>query len=281
MRIFIFLFFLQLYHQNASGQDSLAFDVFSIGHRIRLHSEILHEDRILNIYLPHGYAENQDTAYDVVYLLDGSSDEDFLHVSGIVQYLSFPWLGQCNPTIVVGIENVDRRRDFTFETQVEADHVQWPTTGGSAVFIRFLDEELQPYIDQHYRTTYRKILIGQSLGGLLGCQIYLESPSLFSDYLLISPSLWWDNESLIERYKQHDPVVRPFTANLLLAYGDEGKIMKRDIKKLHRIVKHKQAIPGHTTLRHLKGYQHGDIGHTAVMELMQEIHRIRSRRARF
>jgi uncharacterized protein len=73
-----------------------------------------------------------------------------------------------------------------------------PNAGGSEKFIRFIAEELQPYIKSTYKVS-RSLLIGQSLGGLLASEIVLKKPELFDDYIIISPSLWWDDESLLKQ----------------------------------------------------------------------------------
>jgi predicted alpha/beta superfamily hydrolase len=98
----------------------------------------------------------------------------------------------------VGIANVDRRRDFTYPTTLEEDKKRFPTTGQSEKFIAFLEKDLQPYIERRYKTTPSKTIIGQSLGGLLATEILLKKPTLFSKYMIISPSLWWDDASLLK-----------------------------------------------------------------------------------
>ena len=54
---------------------------FSIGKSIKMESTILDEIRDLNIYLPLNYSADSLKTYPVVYLLDGSKDEDFIHIS--------------------------------------------------------------------------------------------------------------------------------------------------------------------------------------------------------
>ncbi|RYD88321.1 MAG: alpha/beta hydrolase, partial [Sphingobacteriales bacterium] len=76
---------------------------FVLGEIHELRSRVLGETRVLNIYLPEGYNPKDTTRYPVVYLLDGSADEDFIHISGLYQYYSFPWIGQVPRSIVVGI----------------------------------------------------------------------------------------------------------------------------------------------------------------------------------
>lgn len=57
----------------------------------------------------------------MIYLLDGSADEEFIHIVGLVQYNSFEWISQIPKSIVVGIATVARRRGFTFPTTIDTD----------------------------------------------------------------------------------------------------------------------------------------------------------------
>src|ERR1039458_2813532 len=59
-----------------------------------LQSSELGEKRILNIYLPESYNQDDTTKYPVIYLLDGSADEDFIHIVGLVQFNSFEWINR-------------------------------------------------------------------------------------------------------------------------------------------------------------------------------------------
>lgn len=170
---------------------------FVLGQTDEFQSVELGEKRVVNIYLPAGYKSNDTLRYPVVYLLDGSADEDFIHIVGLYQFNNFPWIDRVPKSIIVGIANIDRRRDFTYPTTVEADKKRYATSGKSARFIQFLENELQPYIQKKYRTSAAKTIIGQSLGGLLATEILLKKPTLFSHYIIISPSLWWDNGSLL------------------------------------------------------------------------------------
>ena len=64
-------------------------------------------------------------------------------------------------------------------------------------YAQFMINEVVPHIDETYRTrTDKRIFVGQSLGGLLGSYILLKKPGIFSDFILTSPSLWWDDEMM-------------------------------------------------------------------------------------
>jgi len=170
---------------------------FVLGQIDEIHSKELGENRILNIYLPEGYQQDEKTKYPVIYLLDGSADEDFIHVAGLIQFNNFSWINRVPKSIIVGIANIDRKRDFTYPTGIEKEQKRYPTSGKSDQFIAFIETELQPHINQKFRTNDSKMIIGQSLGGLLATEILFKKPALFNKYIIMSPSLWWDNGSLL------------------------------------------------------------------------------------
>lgn len=197
---------------------------FVLGVIDELHSSVLNEKRTLNIYLPDGYNAADTAHYPVIYLLDGSADEDFIHVVGLVQFNSFEWINKLPKSIVVGIDNVDRRRDFTYPTTVVKDQKAYPTTGKSAYFISFLGKELQPYIETKYKTTKSKTLIGESLGGLVATEILLKKPELFNNYIIVSPSLWWDSGSLLNEKLAPAARAIPAKTKVYIGVGKEGVI---------------------------------------------------------
>lgn len=228
--LFVLTFFCLI---TANAQEVGTKTPLVIGETRKIHSNSLNEDRILNIYLPEKYDAGK--AYPVIYLLDGSRTEDFLHITGLVQFFNLQFkMPDC---ILVGIENVDRKRDFTFHTDIKDLQKDYPTTGHSDVFIRFLEEELQPFIKANYKTTDTKYLIGQSLGGLLATEILLKKPHLFSHYLIVSPSLWWDDQSLLKAAK---PLLAKLPKQEIYVYVSVGKqehkIMQRDAADLYKIL---------------------------------------------
>lgn len=208
---------------------------FVLGKIEKINSKQLAETRTLNIYLPEGYSPDSAKTYPVIYLLDGSANEDFIHVTGLVQFLTM--IEAMPKSIVVGIANVDRKRDFTYPTSIAADLKDFPTTGKSASFITFIEKELQPFVQQKYKTSESKTLIGQSLGGLLATEILLKKPALFTNYLIISPSLWWNNESLLKDMPKYAPNLAKAKANIFIATGNEGKVMEGDAKNLAAALK--------------------------------------------
>lgn len=240
-----------------------------IGKQIDFKSEILDENRLLNVYLPDGYHPDSLKKYPVMYVLDGSLHEDFLHIAGIVQYQSYPWINATPASIVVGISNVDRKRDFTFPTSIEKDKQDFPTTGGSQKFIQFIEEELQPLIATTFHVSEQKTIVGQSLGGLLASEILLTKPELFTHYLIVSPSIWWDNQSLLNKIPNLPP-----TISVHIAVGKEGKVMKKDAQKLYQLIKKNASEKSFISFEFFKEFDHADILHQAVFNGFQKLYSV-------
>jgi uncharacterized protein len=243
---------------------------FVLGVIDEIESKQLSEKRILNIYLPEGYDKNDTIKYPVIYLLDGSADEDFIHVVGLVQFNSFPWVSHMPKSIVVGIANVDRRRDFTFPTTIAADKKQYPTTGRSGNFIAFIEKELQPFIESKYKTSTSKTIIGESLGGLLATEILLKKPELFNKYIIVSPSIWWDNGSLLNQPSR--VLEENFTqiTNIYIGVGKEGPaignthVMEVDANLLAEKLKGTKSKSLNVYFDYLPQENHGTIMHQSV-----------------
>ncbi len=242
-----------------------------IGVADAIQSKVLGERRVLNIYLPEGYSAQDTTNYSVIYLLDGSTDEDFIHVAGLVQFNAFPWINRLPKTILVGIANVDRRRDFTYPTTIESDRQRNKTAGQSAKFMAFIESELQPYIEKEYRATRTQTLIGQSLGGLLATEILLKKPALFDNYVIVSPSLWWDNGSLL---KQDSPLLQAGFTKPVAVYigvgkegltpGDNPRVMEVDANLLADKLKAGKRPNLSVHFDYLPQEDHATIGHQAI-----------------
>ena len=239
----------------------------TIGEMVTIESKILSESRTLNIYLPEGYQKTDTLKYPVIYVLDGSINEDFIHIVGLVQFFNL----QMNmpKSIVVGIANTDRKRDFTFPSLDRKLKMDYPTTGGSRKFIDFLEKEVQPYINANYPTSKQKMLIGQSLGGLLATEILFKKPLLFTDYVIVSPSLWWDNESLLKDAKMFLGTHPKLSANVYVAVGSEGEIMEREANMLAELLKDSGKENLNSEFLFLPNENHATILHQSVNDIFK------------
>ena len=147
-----------------------------------LNSEVLGEDRPLNIVLPAGYSP--DKTYPVAYVLDGG-------------HRSLPNMAEGMQTaheelIVVGVENIDRSRDMFPNPMPEREN----RGGGGENFLTFLTKELIPYIEGKYATNGYRVISGQSNSGFFVLYALLNAPDSFDAYLAGSPMIGWDRDMI-------------------------------------------------------------------------------------
>jgi hypothetical protein len=115
----------------APAQDARqpgAISPLTLGDTFVIRSDVLHEERRINVYRPAAYADSPQ-GLPVLYMPDGGLAEDFLHVAGLVQVSTGN--GTMRPFLLVGIENTQRRRDLTGPTDNADDKKIAPQVGGS------------------------------------------------------------------------------------------------------------------------------------------------------
>lgn len=207
-----------------------------IGTTHTLHSNILNEDREYWVSLPDSYSgEESHKRYPVLIVLDGNLH--FKPIAGMANYMGSDtyrsW--KIPEMIVVAVQNVDRRRDFTPDKIIT---VRENNTGGGDRFLGFLEEELIPELDRKYRTVPYRILYGHSLGGLLATHAYLKEKSLFNSLIAVDPSFGtWDSETMDKKLDSLTP--RSFERFIYMATANWGK---RNISNRDRHVRFYESL---------------------------------------
>ncbi len=256
-----------------SAQTPVSQKPFVLGITETLHSSILNEDRILNIYLPPAYLANDTSHFPVVFLLDGGADEDFIHTVGLYQYNNFPWIDRVPQSIIVGIANTDRKRDFTTTGKDSFYQRLLPSAGGAEKFVRFLSKELQPYVAARYRGAEDRTLIGQSLAGLLASRVLWFYPDLFNRYIIISPSLWWNDGELL---KTQPVAAIANVKQVYVAVGKEGlapgntpHVMEVDANIFADQVRKYAGKHTQIVFDYLPEEDHATVGHPALFRALR------------
>jgi predicted alpha/beta superfamily hydrolase len=158
-----------------------------------IYSEVLDESRKIWVHMPASASDDtfSKTKYPVLYLLDGSGH--FYSVTGMIKQLSTTNGNTVVPEmIIVAITNTNRTRDLTPTSTDE-------NSGGGEKFNDFIEKELIPYIDKNYPTSPYRTYVGHSLGGLMVINTLFTRPELFDNYIAIDPSLWWDDQVVLNK----------------------------------------------------------------------------------
>ncbi len=191
--IIIGLIFFSLKFANGQSNPSEKF-LQKVGELDSLYSKTLKENRKFYVQLPVSYNSDSNQKYPVVFIIDG---EVLLPAVNNVQ--SFYSGGFTPEMVLVGISNSNNRiRDLTTSEVQELYGMPFNgESGGANNFSKFLESELIPFIEKKYPVTTFRTLIGHSYGGLFGVYTLINHPYLFSNYLIIDPSLDWDNQRLL------------------------------------------------------------------------------------
>lgn len=156
-----------------------------------MYSETLKEYREIWVHLPADGKEGEK--YPILYVLD--APEQFTPAMGIVDHLE---LWDMPKTIIVGIPNTDRMRDFTPTVVAPAPGEPYEKSGEYENFIKFMECELAPYLKNKYPVDEMSTIVGHSTAGLFVVSTYVSHPRVFDKYLAIDPSVWWDDEAFLE-----------------------------------------------------------------------------------
>ncbi|MDB5090144.1 MAG: besA, partial [Mucilaginibacter sp.] len=162
------------------------------GKRDSINSTILKEKRVIQVVLPEKYKPGGTDKYDVVYVLDGDWNTKLM--TQVQQFIEGE--GGMPSTIIVGVLNNDRNRDF-LPTHVD----DTKTSGGADKFLSFLKDELIPYVNKTYPADGDNILFGHSFGGVFVAYALLNEPQLFKSYIAADPSFWWDKRIMHKQIK--------------------------------------------------------------------------------
>lgn len=164
-------------------------------------SKILKRARNLVVLLPPGYRVSTGERYPVLYMHDGNNlfdpSQSFQGVDwGVDEALASLYAAnKIKKIIVVGVYNTAARLD-EYTPFVDPKH-----GGGRGVeYVKFLTDELKPYIDSKYRTlagAENTAVGGSSLGGLISLYAGLLRPDVFSKMMAMSPSLWWAEKKMM------------------------------------------------------------------------------------
>jgi predicted alpha/beta superfamily hydrolase len=138
--------------------------------------------------------------FPAIYVLDPSAILDI--VVGAKRLFDIFSGGALPLTYFIGIGYADadiearRFRDFTPTAAPLPSGLKPPLTFGLGGATRYLDvirNEIIPELEaRHPLDPGQRALVGYSLSGLFAAHVLFERPETFERYLVISPSLWWD-----------------------------------------------------------------------------------------
>jgi len=194
--------------------------------------------RPVDIWLPPGYDDVDDARYPVIYMHDGQN----LFEPGLA-YVGVDWgideaivrlmhAGKTGGAIVVAPWNTERRRaeympQKPLSTPAMREQARRFAAENGALpfsdfYLRFLVEELKPFVDATYRTRPGReatFIMGSSMGGLISLYGLCEHPQIFGAAACVSTHWPIGEEPLVDWFAAALPA--PGTHRIYFDYGTE------------------------------------------------------------
>ena len=186
MRKLVLLFFFVSFIGQA--QDNIIYKKFN--------SFNLNEERILKIYVPESFQEDEKNTYPVTVIFDG----EFLFDVYVANTKLFGSRDKAPEQIVVGIfqnQNEERYSDCDYSEDTGLPNQE------SSKFYGFVRDELLPYLDDNYPTSLFKTIMGNTLTANFANYFFLESTPVFNAYININPSYATDMHQKLESQSQN------------------------------------------------------------------------------
>lgn len=92
--------------------------------------------------------------------------------------------------------------------------------GEAEIYRNYVEYEVLPFIAKNYRADMqRKVLIGHSYGSLFAAFTLLTKPGLFENYILGSPSFWFDRHVIFKFEEQYAKSHQDLKARVMMFAG--------------------------------------------------------------
>ncbi len=195
--------------------------------------------RTLDVWLPPGYGADAWRRYPVIYMHDGQNLFDpaqvFNHTDWDVDGAMTRGIasGRLPPAIIVGIWNSPTRRfeEYMPDVVASGDRIDSGVPGRagfaradirSDAYLRFLADELKPFIDRHYRTRRGRadtFVMGSSMGGLVSLYAIAKHPQVFGGAAAVSTHWPAGGGVMVEWFAHHLPP--PASHRIWMDHGTE------------------------------------------------------------
>lgn len=225
--LLIFILSLKLFGQNS--KDNI------VGSSVIIQSEIMKDDREIQIFVPDDYSES-GLKYPVLYILDGQ--RYFLH--GVSLQKSFVEFKQTPEFIIVGISKnkSDRNRNFNVN---------------SKKYLSFIKNEVVNYVDTKFRTSEKRMLFGWAFGGGFVIETMTTEPDLFHVYIAASPFPLKEKISKVDSLFTKN---QSFNKVLYFSSGTNEGVVKEETNELNILLTKKAPKTMNWTFKEFEGEEH-------------------------
>lgn len=250
-----------------------------------LYSEAINQPYRIMVAEPRQPAPPQ--GFPVIYVLDGNAYFQSFQEAIRIQAVR-PEITGVVPAIIVGIGYPDER-DFVRERRFydftpfshkpvlpKGNRREWPETGGAELFMKFLEDTVKPFIEKNYTIdSGQQTLFGHSLGGLFSLYVLFTKTDSFQNYIVGSPSIWWNNKMLLQELPsfltfmdKKSEHVRVF----MTVGSDERDFIVKDAEELNELLEtHSKKNNLRINFLKASGENHLSVVHTTLSKALRYI----------
>lgn len=236
--------------------------------------------RRVDVWLPPDYDSNLQQRYAVLYMHDGQNLFDpatskLSHTDwGMDETISrLAAESRIRPTMVVGLWSTEKRgMEYMPQKVAEGKRLEnfnrafEKAVGGkpeSDLYLRFIIEEIKPFIDHRYRTLSDRentFMMGSSLGGLISLYALCEYPQVFKGAGCVSTHFPIGRGIMLQYMREHLP-----QAGEHLIYFDHGtktvdKIYEKYQVRADRIMEERGYTRGEDWItQKFEGHAHSEV----------------------
>jgi len=192
------------------------------------------------INLPPSYGTDTARTYPVVFVTDADYGFPMLRLIGRRMNGAGP---KVEEFILVGLSYekgqesmVSRRRDYTPTPNGASDAPKDARHGESLRYRDYLRDTVMPFVEARFRAEpSRRVYVGHSYGGLLGAQILMTDPEMFSGYVLGSPSFWYDKKYLLKQAPRLLDQLETIDADVYMYVGEYEALRVGDRRYMQEV----------------------------------------------
>ncbi len=179
-------------------------------------------------------------SYDFIFMLD--PEYSFAIASNITDHLV--QRNDLPEVVVIGIGyavdnyRINRTRDYTpTHSLVGGYNAETQRhSGGGENFLNFIATELFPYVEKTFGKPKTRTLCGHSYGGLFACWILFQRPGIFERFIIVSPSLWFDESKLLKWIQSHPNEITQIKGRAYFTVGGSEGGMVDDVNQLKSVL---------------------------------------------
>ncbi len=251
-----------------------------------IYSAVLEEDRKIFIRLPKDYDKKK--SYPLIIKTDGNfnlsrwdesmaelSHKNKIEDSIIVAIPNLFWIDSRNRDLVPPYA----RKDVKIEERPKTDNS--PLIFGKAdLFLKFIETEIMPYIENNFSINDNRVLSGFSAGGSFVLYTIVSNPELFTGYFAFSPAAWYDGSVVVSEFKNG---LNNVSGNPLFLYlslgGAENEIITESFKGLLSAIESNAPINFYSEHSYSEGAGHVENPYVSVPKALVAYYEFRDNKS--